>query len=108
MEIVLTGKNFSAQEAAEWGLVSRVVQDGSVVDEAVKVAGQIAKKGRIAVQAAKEGVNSGEFVQTDRTDRGIDRPERLAIELLPGLALCYVFRRTPDMSCLPLQPTSSA
>ncbi|KAK4050821.1 Enoyl-CoA hydratase [Microbotryomycetes sp. JL201] len=58
MEIVLTGKNFSGQEAAEWGLVSRVVQDGSVVDEAVKVATQIAKKGRIAVQAAKEGVNA--------------------------------------------------
>ena len=65
MEIVLTGKNFSAQEAAEWGLVSRVVQDGSVVDEAVKVAGQIAKKGRIAVQAAKEGVNSGESWRSD-------------------------------------------
>ncbi|KAM0790820.1 putative enoyl-CoA hydratase, mitochondrial [Microbotryomycetes sp. NB124-2] len=58
MEIVLTGKNFTGQEAAEWGLVSRVVQDGSVVDEAVKVASQIAKKGRIAVQAAKEGVNA--------------------------------------------------
>lgn len=59
MEIVLTGKNFTGQEAAEWGLVSRVVQEGTnVVDEAVKVAGQIAKKGRIAVQAGKEGVNA--------------------------------------------------
>lgn len=60
MEIVLTGKNFSAQDAAAWGLVSRVVEEGSVVDEAVKVAGQIAKKGRVAVQSAKEGVNAGE------------------------------------------------
>ncbi|ORY89048.1 enoyl-CoA hydratase [Leucosporidium creatinivorum] len=58
MEIVLTGKNFSAQDAAAWGLVSRVVEEGSVVDEAVKVAGQIAKKGRVAVQSAKEGVNA--------------------------------------------------
>ena len=60
MEIVLTGKNFSATEAAEWGLVSRVVTEGSVVDEAVKVASQIAGFGQVAVQAAKEGVNAGE------------------------------------------------
>ncbi|GAA5922171.1 hypothetical protein JCM3775_003515 [Rhodotorula graminis] len=59
MEIVLTGRNFSADEASQWGLVSRVVPEGeSVVDEAVKVAGKIASKSRIAVQAAKEGVNS--------------------------------------------------
>lgn len=59
MEIVLTGKNFTAQEAAEWGLVSRVVE-GDVVEEAVKVASKIASKGRIAVQAGKEGVNAGQ------------------------------------------------
>ncbi|GEM10418.1 enoyl-CoA hydratase [Rhodotorula toruloides] len=58
MEIVLTGKNFSAAEAAQWGLVSRVVEEGGVVDEAVKVAAKIASKGMLAVQAAKEGVNA--------------------------------------------------
>ncbi|GAA5823834.1 hypothetical protein JCM11251_003314 [Rhodosporidiobolus azoricus] len=59
MELVLTGSNFSAQQASDWGLVSRVVEgEGSVVEEAVKVAGKIASKGRVAVQAAKEGVNA--------------------------------------------------
>lgn len=64
MEIVLTGKNFSAIEAASWGLISRVVseEEGDVVDEAVKVAGKIASKGRVAVQAAKEGVNAGMII----------------------------------------------
>lgn len=60
MEIVLTGQNFSAQDAASWGLISRVVEESeghTVVDEAIKVAGKIASKGRVAVQAAKEGVN---------------------------------------------------
>ncbi|GAA5856658.1 hypothetical protein JCM8547_005916 [Rhodosporidiobolus lusitaniae] len=59
MELVFTGRNFTAQEASEWGLVSRVVDPdkGTVVDEAVKVTKTIAGKGRIAVQAAKEGVN---------------------------------------------------
>lgn len=63
MEIVLTGKNFSAQEAEKWGLISRVVEEtdkGGVVEEALRVAGVIASKGRIAVQAGKEGVNAGE------------------------------------------------
>lgn len=65
MEIVLTGKNFSAQEAADWGLISRVVEGESsaVVDEAVKTAGKIARFGRVAVQAGKEGVNAGEEVR---------------------------------------------
>ncbi|GAA6006116.1 hypothetical protein JCM11491_002036 [Sporobolomyces phaffii] len=59
MELVLTGSNFSAQQASDWGLVSRVVgEQEDVVDEAVKVAKKIASKGRVAVQAGKEGVNA--------------------------------------------------
>lgn len=62
MELVLTGKTFTATEASEWGLISRVVEsEGGVVEEAIKVAGQIARKGRVAVQAGKEGVNAGEW-----------------------------------------------
>ena len=45
-------------DAAAAGLVSRVVKDGSVVDEAVKVASKIASKGQLAVQAGKEAVNA--------------------------------------------------
>jgi len=59
MELCLTGRNFSAAEAESWGMVSKVVDEGNgkVVDEAVKMAGVIAGKGRLAVQAAKEAVN---------------------------------------------------
>ncbi|TFK74526.1 ClpP/crotonase [Pluteus cervinus] len=60
MEMVLTGRMISAQEAEKWGLVSRVVPEGEgeVVKEAVKVATEIASKSQIAVQAAKEVVNA--------------------------------------------------
>ncbi|KAK0553851.1 hypothetical protein OC845_000988 [Tilletia horrida] len=58
MEIILTGANLPADEAAAAGLVSRVVKEGNVVDEAVKVAGKIASKGQLAVQAGKEAVNA--------------------------------------------------
>jgi len=60
MEMVLTGRQVSAQEAEKWGMVSRVVGDGEgeVVKEAIEMAKIIAGKGQIAVQAAKEVVNA--------------------------------------------------
>lgn len=60
MELTLTGRNFSAAEAESWGVVSRVVPEGEgkVVEEAVKMAGVIASKSRVAVQAGKEAVNA--------------------------------------------------
>jgi len=60
MEIILTGRNFTAKEAEAWGLVSKVVAEGEggVIKEAVKMAETIANKGRISVQAAKEAVNA--------------------------------------------------
>lgn len=64
MEIVLTGRTFSAQEAEKWGLVSRVVGEGEgeVVKEAIELAKKIASKGKVAVQAGKETVNAGLFL----------------------------------------------
>ncbi|WFD03759.1 enoyl-CoA hydratase [Malassezia obtusa] len=58
MEIVLTGRNLTADEAEAAGLVARVVREGSVVDEAIEVATKIGKKGQVAIQAAKEAVNA--------------------------------------------------
>lgn len=61
MEMVLTGRMISAQEAEQWGIVSRVVGSGEeeVVKQAVQLAQDIASKSQIAVQAAKEVVNAG-------------------------------------------------
>jgi len=60
MEMVLTGRMVSAQEAEKWGMVSRVVGDGEgeVVKEAIEMAKTISSKGQVAVQAAKEVVNA--------------------------------------------------
>ncbi|PPQ70516.1 hypothetical protein CVT26_013974 [Gymnopilus dilepis] len=60
MELVLTGRNITAQEAAAWGMISRVVGEGEgeVVKEAIKMAKEIASKSQIAVQAGKEVVNA--------------------------------------------------
>lgn len=60
MDMVLTGRRINADEAEKYGLVSRVVREGSVIDEAVKVGEKISSFGRVAVQAGKEAVNAGE------------------------------------------------
>lgn len=65
MDMVLTGRRISGVEAGQWGLVSRVTKEGeNVVEEAVKLADQIAGYGRVAVQAGKEAVNGGECCLT--------------------------------------------
>jgi len=42
LDMLLTGRPVSADEALTWGLASRVVADGSALDAAVELAGQIA------------------------------------------------------------------
>jgi enoyl-CoA hydratase len=56
MEMVLTGKQFSAQEMAARGLVNRVVPKGEHLVEALKLAKEIAAKAPVAVRLAKEAV----------------------------------------------------
>jgi len=63
LELVLTGRRFSAKEAFAMGLVSRLVPPESVLDEAMALARAIAAMPPLAVRAAKEAVlkslNSG-------------------------------------------------
>ncbi len=60
MELCLTGRLISAEEAERAGLVSRVVPAAELVDEAMKVAGKIASFPRAAVMMVKETVNRAE------------------------------------------------
>ncbi len=63
MEMVLTGRMLSADEALQAGLVSRVVPPEAYLDEAKKLAAEIATKSPVAVQFAKEAILQG-FEQT--------------------------------------------
>lgn len=56
MEMVLTGNFINAQRAYEAGLINRVVPVELYLDEAVKMAKEIAALSPIAVQLAKESV----------------------------------------------------
>jgi len=57
MELVLTGRMMDAAEAERSGLVSRIVPNEKLLEEALKIGAQIAGFSRPAVFAAKEAVN---------------------------------------------------
>ncbi|MCA9290409.1 MAG: enoyl-CoA hydratase/isomerase family protein [Phycisphaerales bacterium] len=56
MDVILSGRFLSADEAYRFGLVSRVVPTEHYYSEALKVAHALAKKSSIALRLAKEGV----------------------------------------------------
>jgi enoyl-CoA hydratase len=56
MEMVLTGKQFTAEQMAAQGLVNFVVPKGEHLQAALKLAKEVAEHAPIAVQLAKESV----------------------------------------------------
>ena len=69
MDVILSGRLLSAREALDAGLVSRVVAKEAWLDEAKRVARDIAAKGPVATRMAKEAV-----------DRAYEAPLSLGVE----------------------------
>ena len=98
MEMILTGEPIDAREAHRLGLVSRVVPDELLVEDALALAATIATKSPIALRVAKEAVNAAyEMSLTDALAH-----ERRLFYLLfasedqkEGMA-AFVEKRTPD------------
>jgi enoyl-CoA hydratase len=57
MEIILNDRRLTAQEAYQFGLVNRVYPVDSHLDEALKLANEIAARAPLAIRLAKESVN---------------------------------------------------
>jgi enoyl-CoA hydratase len=98
MDLCLTGRMMDAQEAERCGLVSRIVPDEEVLNEAMKAAGQIAGYSLPSVMTAKEAVNRA-FETT--LEEGV-RFERRVFQSLfatddqkEGMA-AFVAKRAPD------------
>jgi enoyl-CoA hydratase len=65
MEMVLTGKFMTADEAEKNGLINRVVPVELYLEEAFKLAGEIAQMSPVAAKLAKESVNRAFETQLD-------------------------------------------
>lgn len=59
LELCLSGELFDAQTALSWGLVNRVCETGKVLQAALETIETIAKKGPLAVAAAKRVIHEG-------------------------------------------------
>lgn len=58
MEVVLNGRFLSAEEALHHGLVNRVVPTEVYLEEAKKLAAEVAARAPVAVRLAKEAINA--------------------------------------------------
>jgi enoyl-CoA hydratase/carnithine racemase len=58
-EFALTGQKINAKTAAEWGLANRVVPQNKVVEEAVKLAGLIARNSPDSIICTRAGLREG-------------------------------------------------
>jgi enoyl-CoA hydratase len=98
MDVVLTGRFLDASEAERAGLVARVVAREAWLEEAKRVAGEIAAKGPVAQRLAKEAVNRA-FETT--LSAGLDVERKLfhlahsTEDAKEGLA-AFGEKRTPD------------
>jgi enoyl-CoA hydratase len=79
-ELLLTGRPLGAREAAEWGLVSRVVPDGEAVDAALELARAIAANPAFGVNLTKQMLRvSGEASSLGQARVLEDRTQSLAV-----------------------------
>ena len=98
MDMILTGRMISAREALDFGLVARVVPKELWLDEAKRVAGEIAAKGPIAVRLAKEAIDAAfesplsVGVELERRSFNVVRASDDATEGLTA----FVEKRPPD------------
>lgn len=78
MDMLLTAREVSAQEALAVGLIGRVVPDGEALAEAIRIAEVINANGPLAVEAIKRSV---------RETEGVPETDALKIELEIGMPI---------------------
>jgi 2-(1,2-epoxy-1,2-dihydrophenyl)acetyl-CoA isomerase len=100
MELALTNAVLTAEEGMVWGLVTRVVPDANLMNEAYKIATDLAAGSKPALGATKRLLHSG-FVETLETQmelesraiadaaRGADSREGIA---------AFIEKRTPNFN----------
>jgi enoyl-CoA hydratase/carnithine racemase len=62
-ELILTARAFTPEEGAGWGLINRVCEPASLLNEVLETARAIAENGPLAVRQAKKSIHYG--LQTD-------------------------------------------
>lgn len=99
MEMLLTGANYSAEEAFRLGLPNKVVPSENLYEEVQKMADRIAENAPIAVRGTKESVVDAEAafdlqISNEVVDRSVWTCLRSA-DLIEGV-IAFMQKRKPD------------
>ncbi len=98
MEAILTGEPIPAERAYQLGLISRLVEPGQAVDEALRLAGQITANAPLAVWASRKVVLASAYENDDTL-------KRLTNEVFAGVLAsedtkegltAFIEKRTPN------------
>ena len=82
MEMLLTGRWFDAEEAARWGLVNRIVPAATLMEEAHKLAAQLADGPPLVFAAIKEIVREAEDMKFQDAMNRITKSQFATVERL--------------------------
>lgn len=82
MEMLLTGRWFDAEEAARWGLVNRILPAATLMEEAHKLAAQLAGGPPLVFAAIKEIVREAEDMKFQDAMNRITKSQFATVERL--------------------------
>ena len=82
MEMLLTGRWFDAEEAARWGLVNRILPAAALMEEAHKLAAQLADGPPLVFAAIKEIVREAEDTKFQDAMNRITKSQFATVERL--------------------------
>jgi enoyl-CoA hydratase/carnithine racemase len=96
-EVAFTGAKITAQELWQHGLINRFVPRDQLMQAALDLATDIARKSPIGIRLQKESLNRGEFLSTDDAYRvELDYVARVqAFEDSREAMMAYVEKRDP-------------
>jgi enoyl-CoA hydratase len=97
-ELLLTGRQMSATEAKDLGLIGEVVPDGTALDRAREVAEKVAANGPLAVQAVLKALRATECLREEeamRIDSEIGMPVFMSDDAKEG-PLAFMEKRPPQ------------
>ena len=98
LELALTGDNFTAEEAADWGFVNVLTEPGEALAGALALAERITKNGPLAVAATKEIIVKSTGWSEDemwRNQSELIRPVFSSKDAIEG-ATAFAEKRAPN------------